>query len=152
MSIVIRIAEEKDLLPIQRLVAKAGLVSTGIEKHIGDFLVVEDGNQEIVGTVGIERLGEEDGLLRSLVIKSESWNGKIGLEFLEITVAFAKQKGFKNLYLLTHRSLPFFEFLGFKIIPTPEIPEQIKQTTHFSQYVDGVTKLMICNLENIKEN
>lgn len=145
MSIVIRIAENKDLLPIQRLVAKAGLVEKGIEKQINNFLVVENAKKEIVGTVGIEKLGE-DGLLRSLVIKSENWNGKIGLEFVEIALAFAKQKGVKSLYLLTNSSLPFFEYLGFSILESEDIPEHVKNSSHFSQYVEGVTKVMECKL------
>ncbi|MFV8826313.1 GNAT family N-acetyltransferase [Alkalihalobacterium sp. APHAB7] len=146
MSIVIRIAEAKDLLPIQRLVAKAGLTEEGIEKRLDHFLVVETDEKEIVGTVGIEPIGN-DGLLRSLVIKSEHWNAKIGLDFLEIALAYAKQKELDQLYLITHRSLEFFEYLGFKIIEDEHIPEHVENSPHFGQYVKGVTKLMALDLQ-----
>ncbi|UOE93957.1 GNAT family N-acetyltransferase [Alkalihalobacillus sp. LMS39] len=145
MSIVVRIAEEKDLLPVQRLVAKAGLEEKGIEQHIHDFLVVEE-QQKIVGTVGIEHLGV-DGLLRSLVIQSESWNAKIGLEFLEVALQFAKQKGVETLYLLTKQSIQFFEYLGFHEVKEEEVPEKIRQSPHFHQYVPGVTKVMATTFE-----
>ncbi|WP_078556160.1 GNAT family N-acetyltransferase [Bacillus alkalicellulosilyticus] len=146
MSMVVRIAEEKDLLPIQRLVAKAGLEEKGIEHQINDFLVIEDSNQQIVGTVGIERLGE-DGLLRSLVIRSENLDAKVSLEFLEVTLAFAKRQKVKNLYLLTKSALPIFEYLGFEEIPGESIPAHIENSQHFSQYVKGVTKVMATKLE-----
>lgn len=149
MSIVIRIAEEKDLLPIQRLVAKAGISEQGIENNIKDFLVVEDANKQIIGTVGIEPLGV-DGLLRSLVIKSENWNAKIGLEFVQLAIAYAKQKGIETLYLLTNRSIPFFEYLGFKAVEEAAIPAHLKESNHFSQYVEGVTKVLACNLQEIE--
>ncbi|WP_096203037.1 GNAT family N-acetyltransferase [Bacillus sp. FJAT-45350] len=145
MGIVIRIAEEKDLLPIQRLVAKAGLSEQGIENNIGDFLVVEDTNKQIVGTVGIERLGL-DGLLRSLVIKTEKSNAKIGLEFVELAIAYAKQQNIQNLFLLTNKSVQFFEYLGFEVVDDEEIPSHIKDSSHFKQYVKGVTKVLSCEL------
>lgn len=145
LSIIIRIAEEKDLLPIQRLVAKAGLDQSGIEQQVKNFLVVENEWREIVGTIGIEQLGNGDGLLRSFVMKSENWNGKIGLEFLEITIAYAKQKNLQKLYLLTNQSIPFFEYLGFSIVE--EIPLVIKNSQHFHNYVEGVTKIMCYSLK-----
>ena len=92
MGIVIRIATEKDLLPIQHLLAKASLSERGIEQNIENFLVVEDPDKKIIGTVGIEPIGK-DGLLRSLVMASESWNAKIGLNFIELEVSYGKQKG-----------------------------------------------------------
>ncbi|UTW70642.1 hypothetical protein KHA80_11240 [Anaerobacillus sp. HL2] len=65
----------------------------------------EDLTKKLIGTVGIEPLGK-DGLSRSLVMISENWNAKIGLDFIELAVAFGKQKGFETLYLMTNSSLP----------------------------------------------
>lgn len=141
MGIVIRIATEKDLLPIQHLLAKASLSKRGIEQNIENFLVVEDPEKKIIGTVGIEPI-EKDGLLRSLVLASETWNAKIGLNFIELAVAYGKQKGYEKLYLLTNSSLPFFEYIGFEIIEEIDIPTHIRQSEHFTQYVEGVTKVM----------
>lgn len=147
MGIVIRIAAEKDLLPIQHLLAKANLSVEGIENNLENFLVVEASDKKLVGTVGIEPL-ERDGLLRSLVLASENLNAQIGLNFIEVTVSFAKQKGFKNLYLLTNSSLPFFEYIGFQILDDKEYPEHLKKSAHFSQYVDGLTKVMVLSTED----
>ncbi|WNF37272.1 GNAT family N-acetyltransferase [Bacillaceae bacterium IKA-2] len=147
MGIIIRIATEKDLLPIQHLLAKAGSSKQGIEQNIDNFLVACAPDKKIIGTVGIEPLGK-DGLLRSLVLSSESWNAKIGLNFIELAVAFGKQKGFQKLYLLTNTSLPFFEYVGFKIMDEAEIPECVKASKHFSQYVEGVTKVLVLSTED----
>lgn len=148
MGIVIRIASENDLLPIQYLLAKAGLSKQGIEQNIDNFLVACAPNKKIIGTVGIEPLGA-DGLLRSLVISSESWNAKIGLNFIELAVAYGKQKGYQKLYLLTNTSLPFFEYVGFQILNETEIPENVKTSDHFSQYVEGVTKVLALSTEDL---
>ncbi|OIJ21804.1 hypothetical protein BKP45_03655 [Anaerobacillus alkalidiazotrophicus] len=148
MGIVIRIATEKDLLPIQHLLAKASLSKRGLEQNIDNFLVVEDPNKKIIGTVGIEPIGK-DGLLRSLVLTSENWNAKIGLNFIELAVSYGKQKGYENLYLLTNSSLPFFEYIGFKILAEDKIPDHLKQSEHFAQYVEGVTKVMSISTERL---
>ncbi|OIJ11759.1 hypothetical protein BKP37_15050 [Anaerobacillus alkalilacustris] len=148
MGIVIRIATEKDLLPIQHLLAKASLSKRGIEQNIDNFLVVEDPNKKIIGTVGIEPIGK-DGLLRSLVLTSENWNAKIGLNFIELAVSYGKQKGYENLYLLTNSSLPFFEYIGFEILDEDKIPVHLKQSEHFAQYVEGVTKVMSISTEKL---
>ncbi len=148
MGIVIRIATEKDLLPIQRLLARASLSKRGIEQNIDNFLVVESPAKKIIGTVGIEPVGK-DGLLRSLVLSSENWNAKVGLNFIELAVAYGKQKGYENLYLLTNSSLPFFEYIGFKILEEKEIPAHLKASEHFSQYVEGVTKVMALSTDKI---
>ncbi|MCT8140088.1 hypothetical protein H1D32_21770 [Anaerobacillus sp. CMMVII] len=148
MGIVIRIATEKDLLPIQHLLAKASLSERGIEQNIDNFLVVEDPEKKIIGTVGIEPVGR-DGLLRSLVLASETWNAKVGLNFIELAVAYGKQKGYEKLFLLTNTSLPFFEYIGFKIVEENEIPEHLKASEHFSQYVEGVTKVMALSTDDI---
>lgn len=141
MGIVIRIATEKDLLPIQHLLAKASLSERGIEQNIDNFLVVEDPEKKIIGTVGFEPI-ENDGLLRSLVMSSESWNAKIGLDFIELAVSYGKQKGYETLYLLTNSSLPFFEYIGFRILEENEIPKHLRASEHFAQYVEGVTKVL----------
>ncbi len=148
MGIVIRIATEKDLLPIQHLLAKANLSERGIEQNIDNFLVVEDPEKKVIGTVGIEPIGN-DGLLRSLVMLSESWNAKVGLDFIELAVAYGKQKGYEKLYLLTNSSLPFFEYIGFRILEENQIPDHLKASEHFAQYVEGVTKVMELSTEDI---
>ena len=148
MGIVIRIATEKDLLPIQHLLAKASLSERGIEQNIDNFLVVEDPEKKIIGTVGFEPI-ENDGLLRSLVMSSESWNAKIGLDFIELAVSYGKQKGYETLYLLTNSSLPFFEYIGFRILEENEIPKHLKASEHFAQYVEGVTKVLSLSTKDL---
>lgn len=142
VGIVIRIATETDILPVQRLLIKAGLTERGIEQNITNFLVAESPDKQIIGTVGIEPVGQ-DALLRSLVFSSESWNAKIGLNFIELALSYGKQKNYSKIYLLTNSSLPFFEYLGFNVVEDEEIPDHVKSSPHFEQYVDGVTKVLV---------
>ena len=148
MGVVIRIATDKDLLQIQHILVKAGLSKEGIEQNIDNFLVACTADKKIVGTVGIEPLGR-DGLLRSLVLTSETWNAKIGLDFIELAVAYGKQKGYETLYLLTNSSFPFFEYIGFQVVEETKIPEHIRDSEHFQQYVEGVTKVMALSTDKL---
>ncbi len=137
MSIIIRIATENDVPRIKQLLQRAKLNKEGIEKNYEMFLVVEENQSEkIVATAGIEQFGpsSEIGFLRSLVIESESWRSMIGLDLMIIIRQFAKQKGCKELYLLTNPvSRPFFEHLQFESIDYKEVPKEIRNSKHFKQ-------------------
>ncbi len=148
MGIVIRVAKEADLREIKQLLVKAGITERGIEQNIDNFLVAQSQQQKIVGTVGLEPVGK-DAFLRSLVFSSESWNAKIGLDFIELALSYGKQQQYSTIYLLTNASIPFFEHIGFTSIEREEVPEHIRESDHFAQYVDGVTKVLAISTKNL---
>lgn len=148
MGIVIRVASETDILEIQHLLVKAGIAERGLEQNIKNFIVAESQHKKIVGTVGLEPV-EDDAFLRSLVFSSESWNAKIGLDFIELALSYGKQQNYSNIYLLTNSSIPFFEHIGFVSLEQEEVPDHIKQSDHYAQYVEGVTKLLVISTKNL---
>ena len=137
MSIIIRIATENDVPRIKQLLQRTKLNKEGIEKNYEMFLVVEeDQSKRMIATAGIEQFGpsSEIGFLRSLVIESESWRSMIGLDLMIIIRQFAKQKGCKELYLLTNPvSRPFFEHLQFESVDYNEVPKEVRNSRHFKQ-------------------
>ncbi|MBP3952776.1 GNAT family N-acetyltransferase [Bacillus suaedae] len=145
MSIVVRKAEQKDLLPIQRLVAKAGLRDEGIEQYINEFLVVEDDSENLIGTVGIEQY-DGDGLLRSLVLDSPIWDAKLSLEFLQLTLKYAEEKDIETVYLCAKGTNALFHQLGFREVDLDDVPSAIQSSPHFKKNAKQDVKVWACGL------
>lgn len=142
MSLIIRIAAKDDLKQIKKLLQRSRLNQKGLEENISNFLVAEDSSNDsvrIVAVAGLEKKGIY-GYLRSLVMQSQSWNAIIGLDFINLFLRFAKQKGCKELYLLTNPSGQlFFEYLHFHVIDLDDTPTEIKAFAHFKEsYNDHV--------------
>lgn len=144
MNHVVRMAGYPDVESIVKLLKKGKLNVTGIEQHIENFLVVEQTEpQQIVGTAGLEVVGKDCGLLRSLAIDSTSLDAKVGMELVRILLAHAiLQKGIHEIYLLT-RSPIFFEFFGFKEVKGEDVPNIIKQSPHFKQTESVLSTVMV---------
>ncbi|GAE33623.1 hypothetical protein [Halalkalibacter akibai] len=145
MGIVVRKAKEQDMLQVQRLVAKAGLREEGIEQYIKNFLVVEDEDQQLIGTVGIEQY-ETEGLLRSLVLDSPIWTAKLSLEFLQLTLKYAEEQAMETVYLCAKGTNALFHQLGFREMEKEEVPDSIKGSPHFKRNAVGETKVWACEL------
>ncbi|WP_088104399.1 GNAT family N-acetyltransferase [Halalkalibacter urbisdiaboli] len=147
MSIVVRKANTKDLLPIQRLLAKAGLTEDGLDQHVAQFLVVENEQEEIIGTVGMEQY-DSYGLLRSLVLNSPIWTGQLSLEFLQVTLSYAEEQGIQTVYLCAKGTNPLFQQLGFKEVQAPSLPTEIQGSKHYQQNKGPDTRIWACELDN----
>lgn len=68
MSLTVRKMEETDVLAVQHLFARVGSAKT--PNQIDSFVVVENEEGMLVGTVGLDKVLDL-GLLRTLVIDSE---------------------------------------------------------------------------------
>ncbi|MFC0471700.1 GNAT family N-acetyltransferase [Halalkalibacter kiskunsagensis] len=145
MTIVVRKAKEKDMLPIQRLVAKAGLRDEGIDQYIKSFLVVEDQEQQLIGTVGIEQY-EENGLLRSLVLDSPIWNASLSFEFLQLTLKYAQEQQIETVYLCAKGTNALFHQLGFRVVAKEDVPSDVQSSPHFKRNAKAETKVWACEL------
>jgi N-acetylglutamate synthase-like GNAT family acetyltransferase len=145
MGIVVRKAKEQDMLQVQRLVAKAGLREEGIEQYIKSFLVVEDEDQQLIGTVGVEQYGTE-GLLRSLVLDSPIWTAKLSLEFLQLTLQYAEDQKMETIYLCAKGTNALFHQLGFREVDKEDVPESIKSSPHFQRNAKAEVKVWACEL------
>ncbi|UTE77579.1 GNAT family N-acetyltransferase [Rossellomorea sp. KS-H15a] len=120
---VIRQATNEDIHEVVAFLTKAGLSTEGIKHSIDCFLVVEDEENRLIGTLGIEVQGKI-GLLRSLVVTSSFESEELFALFQEI-LKLAKEKDLKRLYLISNRkaSLAFFDLLGFQQEADPGVDE-----------------------------
>ncbi|PFA68179.1 hypothetical protein CN378_08740 [Bacillus sp. AFS015802] len=120
---VIRQATKEDIHEVVAFLMKAGLSTEGIKDSIDCFLVVEDSENRLIGTLGIE-VKEKIGLLRSLVVTSSFESEELFALFQEI-LKLAKEKDLTRLYLISNRkaSLAFFDLLGFQQETDPYVDE-----------------------------
>src|SRR5690606_38688724 len=100
MMVAVRRADKGDGETIARLLRQAGISDRGVDDHLGHFLIVEEeGSCRTIGTVGLEIYGDK-GLLRSFVMESDAWNGKTGLELIDVVLSYVRQSELREIYLL----------------------------------------------------
>ncbi|MGG3888486.1 hypothetical protein [Metabacillus fastidiosus] len=126
----LKVAEEKDLNKLTAFANKAGVNSEGFPELIDQFILMEDGNHELVACVGIEPVNE-DGILRSLVVSDKLKQAHI-LTLFQSAQTLSRQKGMKYLYLITNNkaSIDFLIMMGFEEISTEEVPVHLLNTEH----------------------
>jgi N-acetylglutamate synthase-like GNAT family acetyltransferase len=131
MQALIRCATKEDLGTLREFLTRANLGSDGLtEETVEYFLLLEDEDGSIKGTLGMENL-KDCGLLRSLVVSPGQAEKDI---FLLITqmMTLAKEKGMRSLFLATNKSvaLPFFELLGFEKVERDLLPAELYSLEH----------------------
>jgi N-acetylglutamate synthase-like GNAT family acetyltransferase len=129
MEALIRCAQKEDGKKLTAFLEKANLGTDGISESINYFLLMEDEEQNIKGTLGIEPLGSV-GLLRSLVL-SEKASEKDLLLLVEQILRLARERELTSLYLATNKkgSTEFFKLLGFQD-EKGALPEELFRSAH----------------------
>ncbi|MFD2521730.1 GNAT family N-acetyltransferase [Emticicia soli] len=86
-------------------------------------------NDEVVGTIGLEKLNDEQAVLRKMFIKKEYRGKTLGLatKLFEILIEEAKKQQFKEILLdtplVTHAAHRFYERNGFEQISSDLVPD-----------------------------
>lgn len=129
----IRTANEQDIEKVSAFLGQAEVSSEGVASIIDHFILLEDAEQKILATLGIERI-EQDGLLRSLVISPGVDQTNL-LTLFKSAISLAKHKELKRLFLATNKqaSIQFFAMLGFEQVKMDELPGHIESSNHISQ-------------------
>jgi amino-acid N-acetyltransferase len=96
-------------------------------KHL--FALMRD--YTVIGTGGLE-FYKDCALLRSVSIKKDFRGKGLGKFVNKELERVARQKGIRDLYLLTTSARGFFAKEGFKEIKREEVPHSIKNTSEFS--------------------
>ncbi|UTA69755.1 bifunctional helix-turn-helix transcriptional regulator/GNAT family N-acetyltransferase [Emticicia sp. 21SJ11W-3] len=91
--------------------------------------VATNSKDDVVGTIGLERLNNEQAVLRKMFIKQEYRGKALGLaqRLFEILVLEALKQHFKEILLdtplVTHAAHRFYERNGFELISNDAVPE-----------------------------
>ncbi|MFM0218069.1 arsenic resistance N-acetyltransferase ArsN2 [Paraburkholderia caledonica] len=129
----IRPARSEDLEAIKALLVESELPDADVNAAmLVDFLVAEDVDGKVVGSVGLERFGRE-ALLRSLAIAQTARNERLGTVLLAHAESMARASGVSNLWLLTTTAVGFFGRKGYADVERDKVATGVKSSTQFSQ-------------------
>lgn len=109
----IRPANSEDLGAIIALLRENALPASDITAGLlSEFLVAEDTDGALVGSVAVERFGST-GLLRSLAVRPPARSSGLGSSLLSHAQTQARERGVRQLWLLTTTAAGFFKVKGY---------------------------------------
>lgn len=139
-DIQIQTASPRDCAKVALLLKMNGLCISDIDSCLEGFVVVRN-NGNLIGTGGLEFFGEA-ALLRSVAVETLYRGQKIGEKIYDELIKNAKEKGVKNMYLLTIDADGYFERFGFKTINRDAAPETIQTHAQFTELCPGSAIVM----------
>ena len=131
MEITMRIFRHPPESRSRELLAECNLPASDLESYHFDHFLGCGAAEDLKGIVGLEIFGSI-ALLRSLAVADEARDSGCGKTLVTGAEDYAKEKGVRELYLLTITAEHFFAPLGYSCIERSTAPGQIEQTTEFS--------------------
>jgi amino-acid N-acetyltransferase len=113
---------QENALPTQDLTAE----------HFQHFFVMKEA-KEILGVAGVERLSAQRGLVRSIAVKPEHRGKRIATQLYHAAEEHACSMGMREVYALTTTIEPWLTRLGFERIERENTPDDVRQTSEFSE-------------------
>jgi amino-acid N-acetyltransferase len=109
-----------------------------------DFVVAEDGDTA-VGVVGLE-VYRESALLRSAAVE-EGWRGSgVGRALIDRALALSKERGVRDVFLLTTTAEHYFPQFGFACIGRESVPEAVRASAEFQGACPSTAVVMRKNM------
>ncbi|SDB86392.1 hypothetical protein [Shouchella lonarensis] len=149
MGMAVRKMEETDLLAVQAMLARARVETKIEQKACDQFVVIENEEGTLVGTVGLEKTGTY-GLLRTLVLDAEKTYPAMMIEFLQVCIAYAQAEGVETLFAVSAGEMALLSALGFTKVTREMLPTEIAQLDHYQQVTqteDATTWCYSCSPE-----
>ena len=119
----IRPARSADLPAVLRLLDDASLPRDGVAEHFPHAFLVAGGDA-LDGVVGVEVYGAA-GLLRSAVVHPGRRGTGLGQRLARAAVEWARERGVRELFLLTTTAEAFFPRIGFQVVDRATLPEAL---------------------------
>jgi amino-acid N-acetyltransferase len=145
----IEAASPDDLPRVQALLGACGLPSADLEAaDLAGFLVCR-GEGRVVGSVGIQPVGEGGagiGLLRSLAVVPELRGRRIGHELWARSRAEARRRGVRSLFLLTTTAEGLFARWGFARVDRDVVPAAVRDSAEFATLCPSSAVVMALDL------
>ncbi len=129
---------------IIRLLEDCELPTTDLRPHNSVFLGAFY-NEELVGCIGLEQIGNS-GLLRSLGVYQNYRGNGIGFELTKEVLTQALKKSYLEVYLLTTDAERFFIKAGFYKIVKEHAPKVVKETKQYSEICSDSAVVMKIDL------
>lgn len=123
-------AAAEDMAFVLALLDACGLPVEGVREHFARFLVARLGGKRI-GCVGMEVYGEHV-LLRSLAVAQKARGAGVGEALLSRAMDDARAAGGRTAWgLTTFGKKGLFDRLAFRVVPRPEAPPALLQSSQF---------------------
>jgi amino-acid N-acetyltransferase len=122
-------ATNDDLPSVLALLRDCHLPDGGIREIIEHLLVARAG-ERLLGCAGLELYGEQ-ALLRSIAVEAAARGSGLGRALVQRALVLARQRGVRELYLLTTTAPAFFEKLGFSPVARDATPDSIASSWEF---------------------
>jgi putative acetyltransferase len=92
-------------------------IEAAYTKNRGVFLLVLDAQGNIIGTVGLYQVTEDEAMLRKMYVSPEARGTGLGRKLLEEVLAFAKEAGYESIVLESmntmHAAIALYQSAGF---------------------------------------
>lgn len=142
MNHMFRQATLRDWPLVRDLLQRAELpVEDLAADRMPDFVVCVDADGILAGAVGLERYGEA-ALLRSLVVAEAARGKGLGGHLVAALEQSARERGTRELWLLTNDANDFFAARGFEIRDRADAPHAIRGSAEFSSICPASAILM----------
>jgi amino-acid N-acetyltransferase len=125
----LRISTPADDARVRAFLEAAGLPAEDVASGAQEYLLLEDGD-ELVGTIGLERVGS-DALVRSLAVAPSRRGRGLAARLDAGAVALAQERGVGTLYLLTTTAEAFAARRGYERVLRSEVPPGILALPQF---------------------
>ena len=145
MMITIRTAGERDRAAAEELLRSAELPTAGLADDDATHLWVALHEGEVVGSAAIEVHGR-DAVLRSVCVASRGRGTGVGASLVTRCISEGRERGLRNLYLLTETAAGWFPRFGFVPIERDAVPEAIAASIGFASLCPASAVAMALSL------
>lgn len=130
-NLMIDHARKSDLAESVSIIEASGLLTTDLclERTV---LLVARRNDRIVGTVGLESLGAEHTLLRSLATDPANRREGIGAALCQRAIQEARRQGATGVYAMTETAEAFLLRRGFERLERGRAPAEVRAAPQFA--------------------
>lgn len=94
-----------------------------------DFIVALDA-ERVIGAIGLEAYAPA-GLLRSLAVRDDCRGSGVGAALVQALEAQARERGLRQLLLLTETAQPFFARRGYAVVERRLAPPALRDSAEF---------------------
>jgi amino-acid N-acetyltransferase len=139
-SVEIRSGRAEDFDRVAALLSGAGLPIDGLRDHFADsWVALRKGS--VVGCVALE-VYPGVALLRSLVVSAGERGRGLGERLTAEALRLARERGAREVYLLTETAREFFPRFGFAVADREVAPASLRESAEFQSACPASAILM----------
>lgn len=140
------IEQEKDLSIVIDLLKANKLPHQDLRLHDSLFVTYADENNQLIAVGGMEFYSHH-ALLRSVAVDQAKQRGGYGKRVVDDLLRRAKERGVRNVYLLTETARDFFLKKGFIDVPRDQVPAEVKNSSEFTSVCPVSAACMVYHLD-----